>query len=79
MHLNPPQPQTGWPIPGTCTRPVVKVGETVRVDQPLFEASTDKVDTEIPSPATGKLVKILVDENQTAQFGVAVAVISSSR
>ena len=62
---------------GTVTRWLKKVGDTVAVDEPLVEISTDKVDTEIPSPFAGVLEQILVQEDQTAQVGAALAVIGS--
>ncbi|MEU8975222.1 lipoyl domain-containing protein [Streptomyces monashensis] len=61
----------------TVTRWLVKVGESVQTGQPLLEVSTDKVDAEVASPATGKLIKIVVDEDQTAKVGATIAVISS--
>lgn len=62
---------------GTVTRWLKKVGDTVAVDEPLVEVSTDKVDTEIPSPFAGVLEQILVQEDETAQVGAALAVIGS--
>ena len=53
---------------GTVTRWLKEVGDTVEVDEPLVEVSTDKVDTEIPSPASGVLARIVVGEDETA-FG----------
>ena len=52
---------------GTVTRWLKQVGERVEVDEPLLEVSTDKVDTEIPSPVAGVLEQILVPEDETAQ------------
>ena len=60
---------------GTVTRWLKSVGDSVEVDEPLLEVSTDKVDTEIPSPVAGTLQKILVDEDDTAQVGAPLAVI----
>ena len=54
---------------GTVTRWLKKEGERVEVDEPLLEVSTDKVDTEIPSPVAGKLTKILVQEDDTVPVG----------
>ena len=54
---------------GTITRWLKKVGDTVAVDEPLVEVSTDKVDTEIPSPVAGILQQILVQEDETAAVG----------
>ena len=48
---------------GTVTRWLKKEGDTVEVDEPLLEVSTDKVDTEIPSPVAGTLVEILAEED----------------
>jgi pyruvate dehydrogenase E2 component (dihydrolipoamide acetyltransferase) len=62
---------------GTVTRWLKKVGDTVAVDEPLVEISTDKVDTEIPSPFAGVLEQILVKEDETAQVGAPLAVIGS--
>ena len=62
---------------GTVTRWLKKVGDTVAVDEPLVEISTDKVDTEIPSPFAGVLEQILVQEDETAQVGAALAVIGT--
>jgi 2-oxoglutarate dehydrogenase E2 component (dihydrolipoamide succinyltransferase) len=60
---------------GTVTKWLKKEGETVKRDEPLFEISTDKVDSEIPSPAAGTLQKILVKEGETVQINTVVAVI----
>ncbi|MCX6486155.1 MAG: 2-oxoglutarate dehydrogenase, E2 component, dihydrolipoamide succinyltransferase [Rhodoluna sp.] len=62
---------------GTVTRWLKKVGDTVAVDEPLVEISTDKVDTEIPSPFAGVLEQILVKEDETAQVGAPLAIIGS--
>ena len=62
---------------GTVTRWLKKVGETVAVDEPLVEVSTDKVDTEIPSPVAGVIEQILVQEDETVQVGAVLAVIGS--
>ncbi|WP_328344203.1 2-oxoglutarate dehydrogenase, E2 component, dihydrolipoamide succinyltransferase [Micromonospora sp. NBC_00421] len=61
---------------GTVTRWLKQEGETVEVDEPLLEVSTDKVDTEIPSPAAGVLSRIVVAEDETAEVGSELAVIS---
>ncbi len=58
---------------GTVTQWLKKVGDTVAVDEPLLEVSTDKVDTEIPSPAAGVLLKILADEDDTVDVGTVIA------
>jgi len=60
---------------GTVTRWLKSEGESVEVDEPLLEVSTDKVDTEIPSPYGGVLEKILVAEDETAAVGAELAVI----
>jgi len=62
---------------GTVTRWLKKVGDTVAVDEPLVEVSTDKVDTEIPSPFAGVLEQILVQEDETVQVGAALALIGT--
>ncbi|MEY4275576.1 MAG: hypothetical protein RIS26_39 [Actinomycetota bacterium] len=62
---------------GTVTRWLKKVGDTVAVDEPLVEVSTDKVDTEIPSPFAGVVEQILVQEDETAQVGAVLAVIGT--
>ena len=58
---------------GTVTRWLKKVGETVAVDEPLVEISTDKVDTEIPSPIAGIVQEILVQEDETVAVGAVLA------
>ena len=63
---------------GTVTRWLKQEGDQVEVDEPLLEVSTDKVDTEIPSPAAGVLSKIVVAEDQTVEIGAELAVISES-
>ncbi|WP_082166620.1 2-oxoglutarate dehydrogenase, E2 component, dihydrolipoamide succinyltransferase [Nocardiopsis sp. RV163] len=63
---------------GTVTQWLKSVGDTVEVDEPLLEVSTDKVDTEIPSPAAGVLTKILVDEDETVEIGAEIAVIGGT-
>ena len=60
---------------GTVTKWLKKEGDAVQRDEPLFEISTDKVDSEIPSPAAGTLQKILVKEGETVQINTVVAVI----
>src|SRR6266545_3492902 len=60
---------------GTITRWLKQPGDRVEVDEPLLEVSTDKVDTEIPSPAAGTLVEIKVNEDDTAEVGAPLAVI----
>ncbi|HEY9498030.1 MAG TPA: biotin/lipoyl-containing protein, partial [Terrimesophilobacter sp.] len=58
---------------GTVTRWLKNVGDRVEVDEPLVEVSTDKVDTEIPSPIAGVLEAILVAEDETVEVGTALA------
>ena len=58
---------------GTITRWLKKVGDTIAVDEPLVEISTDKVDTEIPSPVAGTLEEILVAEDETVEVGAILA------
>ena len=60
---------------GTVTRWLKQEGEQVEADEPLLQVSTDKVDTEIPSPAAGVLTKILVAEDETVDVGAELAVI----
>jgi len=62
---------------GTVTRWLKSVGDDVEVDEPLLEVSTDKVDTEIPSPVAGTLQEIRVAEDETAEVGSVLAVIGS--
>jgi pyruvate dehydrogenase E2 component (dihydrolipoamide acetyltransferase) len=63
---------------GTVTRWLKQEGDTVDVDEPLVEVSTDKVDTEIPSPAAGVLQRIMVPEDETVKVGVELAVIGDA-
>jgi pyruvate dehydrogenase E2 component (dihydrolipoamide acetyltransferase) len=72
-------PQMGESIvEGTLTRWIKKVGEHVERDEPLFEISTDKVDTEIPSPEAGTLAEILVQEGATVAINTVVGRIGAS-
>jgi pyruvate dehydrogenase E2 component (dihydrolipoamide acetyltransferase) len=67
-------PQMGESIvEGTLTKWLKKPGEHVERDEPLFEISTDKVDTEIPSPSAGTLSEVLVEEGKTVQINTVVA------
>ena len=67
-------PQMGESIAeGTITKWLVKVGDKVERDQPLFEISTDKVDAEIPSPASGVLLEVKYDEGATVEVNQVVA------
>ncbi|MGZ4137172.1 MAG: dihydrolipoamide acetyltransferase family protein [Actinomycetota bacterium] len=71
-------PQLGETVvEGTILKWLKKEGETVAQDEPLFEISTDKVDTEVPSPAAGTVTKILVQEGQTVGVGTPVAEIDA--
>ena len=60
---------------GTVTRWLKAEGDQIEVDEPLLEVSTDKVDTEIPSPVAGTVTKILVGEDETVQVGASLAII----
>lgn len=62
---------------GTVTRWLKQVGDSVEVDEPLLEVSTDKVDTEIPSPVAGTLLEITAGEDETVEVGGKLAVIGS--
>ena len=67
-------PQMGESIvEGTLTKWTKKVGEKIERDEPLFEISTDKVDTEIPAPSAGTIAEILVEEGQTVGINTVVA------
>ncbi len=71
-------PQLGETVTeGTITQWFKKVGDTVAADEPLFEVSTDKVDTEVPSPIAGVVTEIRVPEGDSVEVGVVVAVIGS--
>jgi len=72
-------PQMGESIvEGTLTRWLKKKGEQVERDEPLFEISTDKVDTEIPAPAAGVLTELLVEEGKTVAIGTVVGRLSEA-
>ncbi|WP_303394033.1 biotin/lipoyl-containing protein, partial [Gulosibacter sp. 10] len=58
---------------GTVTRWLKNVGDTIEVDEPLLEVSTDKVDTEVPSPVAGTVQEILVQEDETVEVGAVLA------
>ncbi len=64
---------------GIITQWFKKVGDVVARDEPLFEVSTDKVDSEMPSPAAGVLVEILAGEGDTVETGSRVAVIDETQ
>ena len=63
---------------GTVSRWLKKVGDTVETDEPLLEVSTDKVDTEIPSPTSGTVLEIRVQEDETVEVGAVLAVVGDS-
>ncbi len=63
---------------GTVTRWLKQVGDSVEVDEPLLEISTDKVDTEMPSPVGGTLLQILAQEDETVEVGAPVAIIGKA-
>src|SRR5664279_3821070 len=63
---------------GTVTRWLKSEGDHVDADEPLLEVSTDKVDTEVPSPAAGTLLSIKVQEDETVEIGVELAVIGEA-
>jgi pyruvate dehydrogenase E2 component (dihydrolipoamide acetyltransferase) len=70
-------PQMGVSVSeGTITKWLKQVGETVQADESLLEISTDKVDTEVPSPASGVVQEILVQEGETVEVGTKLAVIA---
>ena len=70
-------PQLGETVTeGTVTKWLKSVGEAVGRDEPLFEVSTDKVDSEVPSPAAGTLAEIRVQEGETVDVGTVLAVVS---
>src|SRR5436305_14187420 len=72
-------PQMGESIAeGTITRWLVKAGDKVERDQPLFEISTDKVDAEIPSPAAGTLLEVRNQEGETVPVNQVVAMIGDA-
>ena len=72
-------PQLGETIvEGTILKWLKQEGERIDVDEPLFELSTDKVDTEVPSPVSGVVTKILVAEGTTVAVGTALAEIDSA-
>jgi 2-oxoglutarate dehydrogenase E2 component (dihydrolipoamide succinyltransferase) len=69
-------PQLGETVTeGTITRWFKKVGDSVAADEPLFEVSTDKVDTEVPSPIAGTVTEIRVQEGDTVPVGAVIAVV----
>ena len=72
-------PQLGESVTeGTITRWFKEIGDQVAEDEPLFEVSTDKVDSEVPSPSSGYLAEILVEEGDTVDVGTKIAVLSDA-
>ena len=72
-------PQLGETVTeGTITQWFKSVGDTVAEDEPLFEVSTDKVDTEVPSPVSGTLTEICVEEGDTVDVGTVIAVVGDA-
>src|SRR5829696_1125646 len=79
MSVSVTMPRLGESVTeGTVTRWLKKEGDQVEADEPLLEVSTDKVDTEIPAPASGVLSSIRVGEDETVEVGVELAVIEDS-
>lgn len=79
MATNVVMPQLGESVvEGTVSKWLVNVGDTVNEFDPLLEVSTDKVDTEVPSPAAGVVLKIYVQEDETVEAGVLLAVIGEA-
>ena len=71
-------PQMGVSVSeGTITKWLKNEGEEIQADEPLLEISTDKVDTEVPSPGTGVVQQILVQEGETVEVGTKLAVIGA--
>src|SRR3954465_7164283 len=72
-------PQMGVSVSeGTITKWLKQEGEQIEADEPLLEISTDKVDTEVPSPATGTVTQILVQEGETVDVGTKLAQIGGA-
>src|SRR6185437_6167862 len=72
-------PQLGETVTeGTITRWFKQVGDDVKADEPLFEVSTDKVDTEVPSPVAGTLSEIKAQEGDTVPVGAVIAVVGDA-
>ena len=79
MPTNVIMPQMGESIAeGTLTKWLKKPGESVKRDEPLFEISTDKVDAEIPAPASGVLIQVLVEEGKTVPINTVVAILGEA-
>jgi 2-oxoglutarate dehydrogenase E2 component (dihydrolipoamide succinyltransferase) len=78
MNVEVVMPKMGESIQeGKVLRWVKKVGDMIERDEVLLEISTDKVDTEVPSPTSGKIVELLANENDTVEVGKVIAVIST--
>src|SRR5659263_421103 len=72
-------PQMGVSVSeGTVTKWLKQEGEAVEADEPLLEISTDKIDTEVPSPASGTVTQILVQEGETVEVGTKLAQIGGA-
>src|ERR1700687_2798085 len=79
MSIEVMMPQMGESVvEGTVTKWLGKGGDRVQEDQPLCEISTDKVDTEIPSPGAGVIAKLIAAEGETLPVGAPLAVIEAS-
>src|SRR5438876_9626843 len=79
MSVSVTMPRLGESVTeGTVTRWLKQEGDQVEADEPLLEVSTDKVDTEIPSPAAGVLSRIVVHEDETVPVGAELAVIGGA-
>ena len=79
MSVSVTMPQLGESVTeGTVTRWLKQVGDTITADEPLLEVSTDKVDTEIPAPASGVLLEIRAAEDETVLVGAELAVIGAA-
>ncbi|MCG7232443.1 biotin/lipoyl-containing protein, partial [Corynebacterium propinquum] len=63
---------------GTITQWLKSVGDTVEADEPLLEVSTDKVDTEVPSPVSGTILEIKAEEDDTVEVGDVIAIIGDA-
>src|ERR1700736_3829946 len=78
MSIEVTMPQMGESVvEGTVTKWLVQVGDRVEEDQPLCEISTDKVDTEIPSPGAGQIAKLIAAEGETLPVGALLAMIET--
>lgn len=78
MNVDVTMPQLGETVAeGTITRWLRQVGDVVADQEPLLEITTDKVDTEVPAPAAGRLLRIVAPENETVSVGTVIAVIAA--